>query len=435
MKLPFQKHEKKRKQDVTSEGTETISEASTFTAKIGRFFSPEPQKEKVLRHEDFNAAGDVYYATVSAGYRIAQRILWLLLVFFLVFSMLTNYQAITYDNFFYLIKEFSSAADQGSNYETLSYESDPRQNFTLYRGGVAAVSPSRLSIFTSTGRRTLNITSGFSSPYMVSSGKYLLVYDTAGTTFSVYNSFARVYTETLDYPVTDACFLENGGFVIVTRSADSRSVICAYNKAFHKTAELRADYYIFDIAADQDGECLTMLSYEVGNGTGRTILSVRDLTMNEKSRFKFDGEFPLAGGFLENNRFAVITDRCVRIYDQNFELYEASGDYSGGSITGYSLTTKGVAVSVILHSKNAVYAFDKSGDLLYNDAVSFSVTDICVYDSHVFLQNEQGITRLDAKSGKESFLSSGSGKMLIYNAATALVCGESKAEYLIFGNG
>ena len=132
-----------------------------------------------------------------------------------------------YYNFFYLIKEFSSAVDQGSHYETLSYESDPRQNFTLYRGGVAAVSPSRLSIFTSTGRRTLNITSGFSSPYMVSSGKYLLVYDTAGTTFSVYNSFARVYTETLDYPVTDACFLENGGFVIVTRSADSRSVVCA----------------------------------------------------------------------------------------------------------------------------------------------------------------------------------------------------------------
>ena len=36
--------------------------------KIGHFFNPEPQKEKVLRHEDFNAAGDVYYASVSAGF-------------------------------------------------------------------------------------------------------------------------------------------------------------------------------------------------------------------------------------------------------------------------------------------------------------------------------------------------------------------------------
>ena len=52
-------------------------EKNNFAEKIGRFFSPEPQKEKVLRHEYFNAAGDVYYANVSAGYKVAQHILWL----------------------------------------------------------------------------------------------------------------------------------------------------------------------------------------------------------------------------------------------------------------------------------------------------------------------------------------------------------------------
>ncbi|MBE6545952.1 MAG: hypothetical protein E7668_00740 [Ruminococcaceae bacterium] len=434
MKLPFQK-KKQKKKEMPSNETEPMSNLSSFSGKIGQFFNPEPQKEKVLRHEDFNAAGDVYYATVSAGYKVAQRILWLFFVFFLVFSILTNYQAITYDNFFYLIKDFSSAADSGSNYETLSYESDPRQNFTLYRGGVAAVSPSRISIFTSTGRRTLNSTSGFSSPYMVSSAKYLLVYDTSGTTFSVYNSFARIYTETLDYPVTDACFSGAGGFVIVTRSADSRSVVCSYNKGFHKIAELRADYYLFDIAANEERDQLTMLSYEAGNGTGRTVLSVRDMTMTEHERMEFDGEFPLAVDFLEDQRFAVITDRCIRIYDKNLELFEKSEDYSGGTITGYSITAEGIAVSAVLNSKNVIFAFDKSGNLLYNDAVTFTVTDICVYDSYLFLQTEQGITRLHAKSGKEAFLNSGTGKMLIYNATTALVCGESKAEYLIYSNG
>ena len=28
---------------------------------MGSLFNPEPQKEKVLRHEDFNGAGDVFY--------------------------------------------------------------------------------------------------------------------------------------------------------------------------------------------------------------------------------------------------------------------------------------------------------------------------------------------------------------------------------------
>ena len=114
--------------------------------KLGRFFRTDTQKEKVLRYEDFNAAGDVYYASVSAVYKVAQRILWLLFILFMLFSVLLNYSEITYDNFYFLIKDFSGAADrEGAYYETLSYESDSRQQFQLYRGGLVTVSPSKTS--------------------------------------------------------------------------------------------------------------------------------------------------------------------------------------------------------------------------------------------------------------------------------------------------
>ena len=36
---------------------------------ISTLFNPVPQKERVLRREDFNAAGDTYYATVSVAYK------------------------------------------------------------------------------------------------------------------------------------------------------------------------------------------------------------------------------------------------------------------------------------------------------------------------------------------------------------------------------
>ena len=73
-----------------------------FANRIGRFFSHEPQKEKVLRHKDFHAAGDVYYASVSAGYKVIQRFLWVFFVCFMAISLILNYRVITYDNFFYL---------------------------------------------------------------------------------------------------------------------------------------------------------------------------------------------------------------------------------------------------------------------------------------------------------------------------------------------
>ena len=433
MKNPFKRNKSKIEYTAESEERKNKSETS-FGQRLKEYFSTEPQKEKVLRHEDFNAAGDVYYASVSAAYKIAQRILWMLFIFFLIFSIITNFREITYDNLFYLIKDFSSAADaENNNYETLSYESDSRQTFALYRGGIATVSPSKLSIFTATGRRTLNSTSSFSSPYLISSNKYVMAYDTSGKTFSIYNSFARVHTETLEYPVSNACFAEDGSFAIVTRSADSRSIIYVYNKSFKRVSELRADYYIFDLVIHKERNCLAMLYYDEGNGTGRSTLSVRDLsTLEETKRLTFDGEFSLACGFLENNRFALLSDRYIRIFDQDFDEKERSRDYSNGTITGYSLSEQGACVSVTLSSSNWIIAFDKSGNLLYNESVSFTVSDIAVYNSYIFLQSEQGVTRISGTSQTQSYLKSGTGKLLIYNENTALVCGESKAEYLIF---
>ncbi len=411
-----------------------------FSQRVRQFFSTEPLKEKVLQHEDFTAAGDEYYAHVSAAYKVAQRILWISFVCFLTLTIALNYQHITYDNFYYLIKDMSGAAQAGnSQYETLSYESDSRQNFVLYRGGVATVSPSKLSLFTATGRRTLNATSSYSSPYVISSNKYVLVYDTSGTTFSLYNTFSRVHTETLDYPITNAHIADDGSFVIVTRTADSRAMIYLYNKSFKRVAEISGDYYVFDAVMDSDQKKLALLTYDVGQGTGCTALAIYDLAKMEREKeitkieqIKYEGEFPLSCGFLGNDTFAVLTDQCIRILDGSYEVKEISDNYSGGTLTGYCLNEAGVAVSYSDSSKNLVIAFDKSGNMLYNDFVTFTVSDIAVYEDYVFLQTEQGVTRIYAPTGAEEHLSSGQGKLLIYNADTALVCGESKAEYLAF---
>ncbi len=428
MKKPFEK------QNGEQDKESPKKRIATYAEKVKSYFSTEPQKEKVLRHEDFSAAGDVYYAHVSASYKIIQRALVVILVVFILFSVLINRNEITYANFFYLIKDFSSAAgNEQNNYETLSYESDSRQKFALYRGGLVTVSPSRISAFTATGRRTLNETSSFSSPFVVSSGKYMLVYDTSGKTFSIYNSFARVYSENLNYPVTDACFSEDGSFVIVTRSADSRSVVMVYNKSFKKLSELRADYYVFDVQMNQSRNTLALLSYDIGDGTGRTTLSVRDLsTLEESERIEMDGEFPLACGFLEKNTFALLTDRNLRILNSAWEDTERIEDEFEGNIVGFSLDSNGVAVSVTNSSKNRVIAFDKNGNLLYNDFVPFNVSDIAILGEHLYLQTEQGVTRFRCADESYETLRAGQGKMLIYNENTVMVCGESKAQYLIF---
>ncbi len=429
MKLPFGKQKNN-----TEQTHGEPSAAHGFFENVSKLFQAEPQKEKVLRHEDFNGAGDTYYATVSAGYKISQRILVLILVIFLLLSLVINFGDITYDNFFYLIKDFSAAMDiEQGGYDVLPYNSDSRHFFALYRGGLTVVNPSSISAFTATGRRTLDLTSKFSSPCVESSSKYFLVYDTSGNTFSVYNSFARIYTETLDYPVTAAAFADDGTMAVVTRDISHKSLVHIYNKNFKRLFTVpSSDKYAFAVKMSSEYDRLVTSYYDIGDGSGRTQIVVRKLTnMEEVTEIFIDGEFLLDCGFIDGGKFAVVTDRCARIYDINFDEIEAY-NYENGVISGYQVSEQGMCASYTLNSKNFAIVFDKSGKLLYNEIINDNIKDIGIFGEYVFLRTDSGVIRIDAKSQSEQFLSSDQGKMLIYSADTALVCGDAKAEYLVF---
>ena len=432
MKFSFNR----KKDDNTSEdiNKQTSSIYEVFE-KLTTYFDPQPQKEKVLRHDDFNRAGDTYYASVSAGYKISQRILTVILAVFLMFSLLTNFKNITFDNLFYFLKDFSNAMDiEQSDYDTVSYSSDTRHFFSLYRNGLVVVDSSNIAAFTATGRNTLQTTSQFSSPCVVSSDKYFLVYDTAGTTFSVYNAFSRVYSENFDYPVTDACFGDNGSVAIITKDISHKSVVYLYSKSFDKKLKIPCDKYAFDVCVSDETKQMAICYYDIGDGSGVSEICVRstenaDIVKN----IEISGEFLLKCGFLSKNRFVAITDDSIRIYDKNFEEIDRF-EYFNANVSGYSISPDGVAVAYSENSKNMTIVFDKSGNMLYNNTISDTVKDIGICDRFVFLRTDSGIIRIDTMNDEEEYLPSDQGRMLIYNANTALVCGISKAEYLVFGN-
>ena len=424
---PFQKLKEKLKELENNK-------AGRLAGKIGSFFDPEPQKEKVLRHEDFNAAGDVYYADVSVAYKIISRILWLFFVFFLVFSIITNHREITYENFYYLFKDFSNAVDVGnSNYETLSYDSDSRQKFSLYRGGLATVNPSTLSIYTATGRKTIRENINYSSPHIVCSDKYVLVYDSSGKSFSVYNSFSRIFSDTLEYPITDACFASNGRFAIVTRDADSKAVVYIYGKNFKQLKKYGYDEYAFDVALSSERNLLMMLFYGDGEGIGRTELALcRSDDLSEVGTLFFDGEFPIEAFFIEKKRIALITDRAVRILDEKMTEIE-SVEYFDSEIVDFCATDDGFAVSTLKNAKNQLIVFDKNGKLVYNSYIKYNTMQIGLSKGFAFVNTGDGVARISLKNGKDEFLPSDNGRLLVYSETTALICGEARAEYLVFG--
>lgn len=402
--------------------------------RVGGFFDPEPQKERVLSKEDFRGAGDVYFATISAFYKVIERILWVLLILFLVFSLTTNYKEITFNNFFYLLKDFSSAVDsETSNYQILSYDSDKRQKFALFRGGIASASPSSISVFTTSGRRSLRSNNEYYSPNIVACDKYILVYDSASSTFSLYNSFSKVYNEKLEDPITDATFAEDGSFAVATRQADMKTVIYFYNKNIKESGYASQSDYVFDMALSSTEHKLATIAYDVGSGTGQTIIKVRDTKNKNFQPLQkiIADEFPLSCAYLENGNLAVITNSSIRILDKDLDEVETQRFYEA-TVTAFNVSPNGAVAVVSSGSVRTVYAFDSKGNPSYSKPIGENVTKTDIIGKYLFLQTSSGVIRIDTDSKTRQFLSSDQGAMLVYSEDTAIVCGEAKAEYLVF---
>ena len=404
--------------------------------KVGGFFDPEPQKERVLSKEDFKGAGDVYFASISAFYKVVERILWVLLILFLVFSLLTNYKEITFNNFFYLLKDFSSAVDsETSNYQVLSYDSDKRQKFALFRGGIVSASPSSVSVFTTSGRRSLRNNNDYYSPNLVACDKYVLVYDSASSSFSVYNSFSKVYNQKLEDPITDAAFADDGSFAVATRQADIKTLIHLYGKNIKERGYISQSDYVFDMSLSNTEGRLATIAYDVGAGTGETIITVYDIanqnTAKKLYEHSIDGEFPLSCSYLESGELAVVTNSSIRIFDKNFKQNKNENFYEA-TVTAFNVSKNGAVAVVSSGSVRTVYAFNSKGSLVYNKPIGENITKADIVGEYLFLQTASGVIRINTDDKTRQFLSSSNGSMLVYSEDTAIVCGEAKAEYLVF---
>ena len=404
--------------------------------KVGGFFDPEPQKERVLSKEDFRGAGDVYYASVSAIYKVFERIMWVFLILFLAFSILTNYKEITFNNFFYLLKDFSNVSENdASNYQVLSYDSDKRQKFDLFHGGIVSASPSSVSIFTSSGRRSLKNNNNYYSPSVEACDKYVLVYDSASAAFSVYNSFSKIYNRTLEDPITDAEFAENGAFAVATRQADLKTVIYLYDKNIKERGYISQSDYVFDMALSSKENRLATISYEVAKGTGETTVVFYNISDSNSAKklftYSIAGEFPIACTYLDSGEFVVITNQSVRTMNKKFEVIKTE-QFFDSTISAFNASSNGAVVVTTNGAVKNVYAIDSNGNFVFNGSVSENVKKTDIFGDYVFLQTSSGVIRIDTDSNKKDYLPSSQGDMLVYSEDTAIICGYSKAEYLVF---
>lgn len=258
-----------------------------------------------------------YFAGVGRRYRLAGMAIAVLLVIFILASLIFGYREFTYQNVYYFFRELDSVLSSESYaVQSISYGSGEARSYAAFKGGVAVADRYSVSVYSAGGRCTAEFNVGYFSPQLRSAGKYLLIYSSDGSAFSVCNSFVRLYSETLDTAIYDAAINSRGEVLIHTGDSKHRAVLRLYDSGFSQVAAYRIGAYVTSAALSEDGKYV--LAATVDAEGGQLTSALRAYRRGETDSVELLGvtdELILRCGAFSNDNFYAVTDRGAYVVD------------------------------------------------------------------------------------------------------------------------
>ena len=355
-------------------------------------------------YEDEEEKINEYYVKLSYRFRIAKFVSLTLCIVF-VLCMLTAFsEDITAENFRYLMKDINFELPENvSEFGNISYTEDTEAVYAMFKNDLVCVGRNSIEVVDMSGDTVLKEDISYVKPRISAGKKYFLVYDLSGYSFSVYNSFSCIYSETLDYPISYAYVNDDGRAVVVTRSEDYRCCVLVYNKKYELAYTWKTnDKYVFDVVLNNDGS-FVFLCAGVDDGLFSRIDIIGNIKNEEVtvSDPKY-GVTALDMNYFENgNRVVFCTDSAVFENGSGESLVNCSYGADTCVLT-YSNGTHALTVldSVALGRENVLTVYTDKGQTLISSDVPTHPKSAYIYGEYAYVLYTDSIIRIDINRGE-----------------------------------
>ncbi|MBQ7699920.1 MAG: hypothetical protein IJT49_06220 [Clostridia bacterium] len=217
--------------------------------------SSDGEKIEGIYGEDEPAPVNKRYKRAAVAVGISKYIV--ITLFFLFFMTMTFVYSsdITFENYRYILKDMNLKIPTGvEEYGQIYYVSDMEQSYAVYRDDFVCVGRGTLEVIDMTGKQVQSTPLKYVNPRLITSGKYMLVYDLSNNSYSIFNTFSLLHSETLDYPISCADCNDNGYYMIVSRDAEYKSTVGVYNKDMKRVYLYQTnERYVYDAHLYNDG--------------------------------------------------------------------------------------------------------------------------------------------------------------------------------------
>ncbi len=380
-----------------------------------------------------------YYEAISGRCGLVQVFLYLILLAFVAVSFLLNTDLITYQNLYYFAKDLNATSENVDvlHTDSISYPTDTSQSFALYRQGLAVAGNTSVTIFTATGRQTLSKNVQYQNPVAVGTGKYLLVYELDGTSYSLYNSYTQIHSGKTDSPIRCATMSACGMYAIVTESEQYASVVRLYSRNFELMNQYRYNGYVTDVAINEKGSYLSVLISRAENGSFVTSLNVYEPKKDTVySQCEIGNGLGVRCGFTDSDVVTVLSGDGVYSVSVGGKLI-SEYHFDGKNIQAFDLSGDGCAI--VLKSARSmpdyqVVIFDKDGKIAHQTSVNQTVRSVVTDRKNAYLMCSNGLLRIRGSDGAQNFVEcqTEGRTLLVTHDGRALLCSPQKAEYKNF---
>lgn len=388
-----------------------------------------------------DAPENEYFEKISAGLGILQVVLYLSLFAFVVVSFFANTELITYRNFYYFFKDLNASAETVDVFssDSVTYPSSADQSFTLYRKGLAVAGNESVTVFTATGRQTVSYNIQYQNPIAVGTGKYLLVYEQGGVSFSLYNSYTQIFSGKSEYPIYGAAVSESGVYALISRSEQYTSVVSLYNSDFILINRYNRNGYVTDVAINAKGTRVALLASMRDTGGLTTTLTLYEPKKTDAlATARIGDSVGLSCAFADGGNVSVLCKDRVVIVSSNGEI-GTSYDFDGRSILAADMGRDGAVVVLRptpISQRSDVLVFDRNGRTICRKTLDESAAQVDRVGDSVYLLTRSGIVSLNASSGKTQHYACVTERrsILAVDVGDVLLCSAQKAEYIRFSN-
>ncbi len=387
---------------------------------------------------DLTGMTNTYYEGVSKRYNLLALVALVLALAVVLIGFVVNKSMFTYQNLFYMFKDIELAGRQGQRSDkTLIYPDGEEKQFALYKNGLAVGGNNFLCLFTPSGKQSMTDNFAMQNVKLEGSDSYTMVYESGGYNFSLYNSFAKLYSDRADHPIRLAEVSNSGVYAIVSGSDTHVSSVRVYDRNFQFKSEYDVENRVSAISLSSDGRKIAVASVSVKDGEYVSVIEVYEIGKNAPSVTKsFEGAFLLDCSFSGNGNFALIFNNGARVLSKDGRML-SSFDFEGRTPYRFDILEGECAFVFCDDSINGKYSavfMDASGDVSQEISLTLKLEQIEIGKGCVYALGRDKIVRIDTSTEKTSeMVRNCTGKYLLAcGEGGFLLCSSLQADYFDF---